>query len=273
MQVKALVKVNIKGTQAIRQAFERAKTGIGVAAIDAMFTQWARRYEGWTKRRFMSASAGDGTWPALANSTLYKRARASISRVYEAFRHGEITAAQRDQKLKRARAVFRRGWMNVDPVSFTRQLNRRAAALYNRYALSKGSPRAITGPQLSAGLAKLQKQHQRVGKVQEKLGGRPGAMILQDTGVLRGGLSLDATGNINERDGLSQVYGIGGPATHGKDPITIGTIASYHQHGGSLPGRPPKREILVKPKAGDPFYQQLTTDLNLAMRRLLRGGA
>ena len=55
--------------------------------------------------------------------------------------------------------------------------------------------------------------------------------------------------------------------------ITIGTIASYHQHGGSLPGRPPKREILVKPKAGDPFYQQLTTDLNLAMRRLLRGGA
>ena len=68
--------------------------------------------------------------------------------------------------------------------------------------------------------------------------------ILQDKGLLLGGLTVGASGNLVKpiRGGVR--FGFGGPAKHGKGKATIADIARFHQKGGR---RLPQRKIIVDP--------------------------
>ena len=201
--IRPTVPVSVKtdGLQRLRNALKGAQH----PALEAMFNQWVQRYSAWIRERFVSASRGDGTWQPLSAATIYARSRAAITRVYKLFKAGEITAAQRDKKLKIARRSQQR-WV--------------------KQAYGK----AIKGKKGLEGLPTA------------------GVAILRDTGVLFNALTVGAVGNVNRRKGLVAEFGIGGPAQHpGARGATIGRIAAYHDQGGTIPGRPPQRQILWMP--------------------------
>lgn len=58
-----------------------ARTGSS-APMRTMFVQWAKRYEGFTRRRFVTYSRGGGTWAPLAQSTIDARRTGGKYRKY-----------------------------------------------------------------------------------------------------------------------------------------------------------------------------------------------
>jgi hypothetical protein len=98
--------------------------------------------------------------------------------------------------------------------------------------------------------------------------GDPGVSILRDTGTMLNALNIGAAGNVLRREGPVMKYGIGGPAGHPGGKLTIGRLAVYHQLGGSIPGRPPQREILVQPTAE--VQRAMAQDASRAVRNMIR---
>lgn len=77
--IYAVVTVDLSRLHAITGGSEFARGGGSVGssggAFGAMRLQWAKRYEAFARKRFNANSrgGGDGTWPALALSTLERR--------------------------------------------------------------------------------------------------------------------------------------------------------------------------------------------------------
>jgi hypothetical protein len=215
------------------ETLRRGFAGPGVPQIDRMFNQMAHIYGAFALTRFNSASRGDGTWKPLAAATIYQRARASISRVYRAFRAGELSIGERDKKLKYAQGVYRQHMKAIYGVA-------------PRWARQRHSP--FKRPPVSGNIS-----------------------ILADTGTLRNALNIGQAGNISERVGPEFEYGIGGPAIHNTDALTIGKLAAYHHNGGTIPGRPPVRTILVSPP--NDVRGKMRHVAARAVAELLKGGA
>ena len=201
----------------------------GVPAVDAMYTQWGSRYSAFIRRRFDQFSRGGGDWPPLAASTIYARSRSPIRRINKAFRAGDITSAQRDIKLAAAR-----GRLGLS-LGRARQV---AARINNDLARGR-----ITGRQATSRLARVASGYAR----RAQLTLNASVSILRDTGTLMNALSIDAPGNVMRRNGPQLLFGIGGPDLHPGGHATIGRIAAYHNYGGAIPGRPPRRVIITEP--------------------------
>ena len=223
LQPNITVTVNIPGIKALAAVHLR-----DTPAGQAMYNQWVWRYSAFIRSRFVEQSQGGGEWPPLAASTIYARSRAAIARVYRQFKKGEISAVERDKKLKAAYGSQRRFMKKA----------------YG-FSPSRGQGRIQRDTHTAAGVA-----------------------ILRDTGVLLNSLTIGAMGNVNERRGIYQAYGIGGGAVHpGAKGATIGRIAAYHNAGGSIPGRPPQRRILVPPSPQ--VLAGMKKDASVALRKLI----
>lgn len=75
--------------------------------------------------------------------------------------------------------------------------------------------------------------------------------ILRDTGLLFNSLTSGAPGSVRQ---------------YGQDSVTVGTnikYAGFHQNGGTIPGRPPQRTILVPPD--DTTVEAMLNDLTNAL--------
>jgi len=202
-----------------RDLLQRGIAGGGVPAFEEMFNQWAGFYGAFVRKRFatLSRSGGGGEWPPLALSTIMGR---------RPFAKGAST-----KKISTARASLR--------------ATARAFATGGKWDEASDAQFAM------------------------HTGKRSAASILWDTGQLVGALNIGAAGNITRREGPSIAFGIGGGDEHAaktqqeqparqhgrrsavRHMVTMGQLASYHQHGG---GHLPKREILVTPPQGDPIY-------------------
>jgi hypothetical protein len=149
-----------------------------------------------------------------------------------------------------------RGDGTWDPLAPSTIYARSRAAISRAYKqFNKGE---ITRPELEKKLKVARRtQQQWIKKAYgmkirgaRRLEGMPitGVSILRDTGTLFRALSIGQSGNIVNRTSTSVEYGIGGAAVHpNAKGVTIGKLASYHQNGGTIPGRPPQRQILVMP--------------------------
>lgn len=85
-------------------------------ALETMLKQWAVRYRAFTQARFDRFSKGGGNWPALKRSTLLAKARRTMARAREQNRvaSGSETDSQREKRLKRAGATYRREKKRID---------------------------------------------------------------------------------------------------------------------------------------------------------------
>jgi hypothetical protein len=236
-----------------RIAMRRGMAGKGVPEIDAMFLQWATRYARDMRSRFNIFSRGGGDWPPLATSTLYARSRQAIARIYAGFKAGDFNRAERDVKLKRARRLIGTSMIRGNQAIGRIQADFRAGNISATKSM------------------RMQRSVKKAMSRRSAAISPANASILRNTGVLFEALTINAAGNVSERRGPTQVYGIGGPAVHagGNATATIGRIATYHQNGGALPGRPPQRKILVPVVKGSPLSQQMVNDAERAAARLL----
>ncbi|MBI5724603.1 MAG: hypothetical protein HZA50_11630 [Planctomycetes bacterium] len=115
--IRSTVKLNLSGFDNFRKQLQQGLAGGGGGEIGAMFTKWSARYLAFARRRFATLSAGgnvpaapgdQGQWPQLKASTRDKRAGRTVTRVNQAYKHGEISAAQYATKLKAARGRSKR---------------------------------------------------------------------------------------------------------------------------------------------------------------------
>ena len=242
IETQVTVSVKTPCTDALVRAFRS-----GHPAITTMFNRWVHEYASWSQERFLAASRGDGTWPPLAASTIYARSRQPMARFRAAYGHHVDTRGIDPETGQR---LTREKYLRLEASAYTRQ---------------RGWTKAMYG---STGGYKI------------RGGGRtrgPGAAspvvgnvsILVDTGTLRNALTIGQAGNVTEQQGLTATYGIGGPAGHNSDRLTIGKLAAYHQNGGTIPGRPPQREILVAPP--EEVMAKLRQHAATAIRKVTRG--
>jgi hypothetical protein len=148
-----------------------------------------------------------------------------------------------------------------------------------RWVKARAKARAQSAVRQAArglGMGTMRTRRETVAMFQDKMGYASFASILDDTGTLIQALKVGSRGNVSKRDGPSMVFGIGGPDVHPVKPgskaaaSTIGKIAAYHQYGGTIPGRPPKREIVVTPPKGDPVYKEFQEEWNRTAAKLLQ---
>ena len=222
--VSADVTVTVKTpcTTALINAFRH-----GHPAITKMFSRWLHEYASYIQERFLAASRGDGTWPPLAASTIYARSRQPMARFRVAYGHHVDT---RGVDPKTGQRLTREKYLRLEASAYARQ---------------RGWTKAMYG---STGGYKVRGG----GRTRGPGAGSPVAgnvSILVNTGTLRNALTIGQSGNVTQQQGLTAVYGIGGAANHNSDNLTIGKLAAYHQHGGTVPGRLPQRTILVMPPA------------------------
>lgn len=78
-----MVKVDIQtaGADALWREFGQQSSGQWSGPLDDMYRQWGARYLGFTRRRFVSASRGDGTWAPLSKSTIRARRAGKVKAV------------------------------------------------------------------------------------------------------------------------------------------------------------------------------------------------
>lgn len=93
------------------------------------------------------------------------------------------------------------------------------------------------------------------------------ASILRDTGILFASLSPGAAGSLQEDIPGGIRVGFA-PIQHGDDRLTIQRLAAIHDGGGSIPGRPPARPILVEPD--QTTVKGMIADAKAAVAELLR---
>jgi hypothetical protein len=277
------VKVKFDASRMLRFA-ALMKAGIahpGVIAIDDMFERDAKIYEAWARRRFLAASQGDGTWPPLALSTLLARRKGgaakyfSVKGAYEGRGSGmgkALMAFYKDEFKGEKNRLMQAAYMSEG----TKMNVRRIKGLARAHAQNETNRVAKR-----MGVLAFRTRRESVAMLQNANGYSSWASILMDTGELFGALTVGAAGNISKRVGPSMAFGIGGPDLHGSyasiykregissKATTIGKIAAYHQNGGTIPGRPPKREIVVVPPKGDPIYKQFVAQWNIAAKQLM----
>ena len=238
MQVQLTVTVN---SEKLRQGFARLRSGLSggsVAAVDTMFSRWAKRYEAFTRDRFNNFSRGSGDWPPLAPSTILRRrlgnagAPLAIQARLAASGGNTLERAQHTIIYRKAKAAFRKEHRGMDAGRLS-YLSRDAGFR----AVKKAGGRVRTRKQIA-----------------ESIGATPGAVsIMRDTGTIFNALTIGAAGNVSRHSGASAEYGIGGAEQHPTPPgrkghpASIAQIAAYHQMGGAIPGRPPQRKILDSP--------------------------
>ena len=242
--VSADVTVTVKTpcTTALINAFRH-----GHPAITKMFSRWLHEYASYIQERFLAASRGDGTWPPLAASTIYARSRQPMARFRVAYGHHVDT---RGVDPKTGQRLTREKYLRLEASAYARQRSW-TKAMYGStggYKIRGGGP--TRGPGAASPV---------VGNVS----------ILVDTGTLRNSLTIGQVGNVNRQHGLTAEYGIGGVAAHPKGLLTIGKLAAYHQNGGTIPGRPPQREILAMPPAE--VMAKLHQHAVTALREVTRG--
>jgi hypothetical protein len=248
METSVTVTCHLERHDAFRQALHQGLAGAGVGPVDAMFKRWAFAYSSFVQRRFDALSAGGSfggdTWLPLANSTIQARAHRLLK--VAAFRK---MLAHADTKLlvhtrKEREAVYMQELKSgVDKW----QAGQTATSMALKFFRAHGG-RIVTSQRRGTILTNPRRF--------ETFGNRKGTKaqlarltdmrILLDTGIMRGALNIGTEGNVNERRGAVQTYGLGA-APHAGSNSTIGKIAAYHQAGGVIPGRPPQRKILVAP--------------------------
>jgi phage gpG-like protein len=78
--------------------------------------------------------------------------------------------------------------------------------------------------------------------------------ILRDTGILLNSLSLGANGNVQQM------------IDRGIEVGTVIRYAKHHQYGGTTPGRPPQRKILVAPD--QPTRERMRAPIQRAVAKI-----
>jgi len=102
------IKVNmadaVKVPKEIRAEVDRSMDGTSGGEFDAMYRQWAKRYEAFVRRRFDRASKGDGSWAPLTKETILRR-RAAKGGTRRQERDRLRALANKTDNLKREKAL------------------------------------------------------------------------------------------------------------------------------------------------------------------------
>jgi hypothetical protein len=249
LNIQAKVTIDLRRLHRMIATIRRGLAEAGNPIIDGMFRKWAVRYSAFVMRRFTEFSHGGGDWPPLKASTKYGRSRAPVRRLYAAYKAGDLSASDFHAKLKTTRS---RMGITAKQVAIKVSAARSA---YGRGQMSKAKLAKVIDRAQRAGV-----RRQKVMDVAER------SAILVDTGTLKNSLTIGSPGNITQREKAVMRFGIGGGDSHPGSQLTIGRLAEYHQLGGSIPGRPPKREIIVMPP--EQVVKGMEADAGVAVRQL-----
>ena len=100
------VTVDVGGADKLLSALSAVESGTGLPQpIRDMYTQWGRRIEAFTKRRFEINSRGGGDWPPLAVSTVKQRRAASPSSPFAARRRAAVASTTARDTRRGGRVV------------------------------------------------------------------------------------------------------------------------------------------------------------------------
>jgi len=236
--------------------------------VQNAFKQWAVRYRSEMQLRFNTLSRGGGEWPPLKRSTVLARASKPIGRLKKAFERGDIDEATFTRRMKSTKAKVKRERLKFASFS-QRQKSLSKAMAVKKNALADVRSRYMAGKMSDAQLDKrVNSIVSRANKAKKNatIGGT--VSILRDTGLLFNTLDptfINAPGQLERNLGNGIEVGIGGPASHGLGPATIGDIASYHQTGA---GNLPVREIIVSPS--EAVQVKMAGDLERGFQKIIR---
>lgn len=145
--IQATIKLNMSGFNGFVKTLHQGLAGGDGGEVGSMFKKWNGRYLAFSRRRYKTLSSGGSVqasqgdqsqWPALKASTLARKSGKPVTRVNQAFKHGEISAAQYATKLKQARAKAKRQRKKTAQGKSKTGILMDTATLYN--ALTTGMP-------------------------------------------------------------------------------------------------------------------------------------